>query len=193
MLDALRDRKLTPELAEKFVHAFDAAVAEYRRPTTSDRARHARDGRFDWEALAETTRDAVRFLDDVVEVNHYPAPEIEAISRRNRKIGLGVMGFAEALVRLGLPYDAPEALEHGRRTMQFVQRVSNLSESLLESELFGHEKGSFTGAVGRREGRFELADQGTLFLDEIGEISPSLQIKLLRALQQREFERVGGT
>jgi two-component system, NtrC family, response regulator len=68
-----------------------------------------------------------------------------------------------------------------------------LSESLLESELFGHEKGSFTGAAGRREGRFELADGGTLFLDEIGDISPSIQIKLLRVLQQREFERVGGT
>src|SRR5207253_1051098 len=68
-----------------------------------------------------------------------------------------------------------------------------LTETLLESELFGHEKGSFTGAAGRREGRFELADQGTLFLDEIGDISPSIQVKLLRVLQQREFERVGGT
>jgi two-component system, NtrC family, response regulator len=64
---------------------------------------------------------------------------------------------------------------------------------LLESELFGHEKGSFTGAIGRKEGRFELADGGTLFLDEIGEISAALQIKLLRVLQTREFERVGGT
>ena len=67
-----------------------------------------------------------------------------------------------------------------------------LSETLLESELFGHEKGSFTGAVERRIGRFEKADGGTLFLDEIGEIDASIQVKILRVLEEREFERVGG-
>jgi DNA-binding NtrC family response regulator len=67
-----------------------------------------------------------------------------------------------------------------------------LSSGLLESELFGHEKGAFTGAVARRRGRFELANEGTLFLDEIGEIDQNIQIKLLRVLQEREFERVGG-
>ena len=66
-----------------------------------------------------------------------------------------------------------------------------LAESLLESELFGHEKGSFTGAAARREGHFKHADGGTLFLDEIGDISPSTQVKLLRFLQERSFERVG--
>ncbi|AMA59880.1 nif-specific transcriptional activator NifA [Bradyrhizobium sp. CCGE-LA001] len=66
-----------------------------------------------------------------------------------------------------------------------------LSETVLESELFGHEKGAFTGAFSSRKGRFELADKGTLFLDEIGEISPSFQAKLLRVLQEQEFERVG--
>jgi len=69
---------------------------------------------------------------------------------------------------------------------------SALAETLLESELFGHEKGSFTGADKKRVGRFEHADGGTLFLDEIGEITPAIQIKLLRVLQEREFERVGG-
>jgi two-component system response regulator HydG len=69
---------------------------------------------------------------------------------------------------------------------------SALAESLLESELFGHEKGSFTGAERRRAGRFEQADGGTLFLDEIGEITPATQVKLLRVLQERTFERVGG-
>ncbi len=68
-----------------------------------------------------------------------------------------------------------------------------LPETLLESELFGHEKGAFTGADNMKQGRFELADGGTLFLDEIGEIPPLIQVKLLRVLQEREFERLGGT
>ncbi len=70
---------------------------------------------------------------------------------------------------------------------------SALAEGVLESELFGHEKGAFTGALFMKKGRFELADRGTLFLDEIGDIPPSIQIKLLRFLQESEFERVGGT
>ena len=68
-----------------------------------------------------------------------------------------------------------------------------LPESLIEAELFGHEKGAFTGAEQRKKGRFELAEGGTLFLDEIGDINLSTQVKLLRVLQEREFERVGGT
>ena len=68
-----------------------------------------------------------------------------------------------------------------------------LAETLLESELFGHERGSFTGAVAQKKGKFELAEHGTLFLDEIGDISPAVQVKLLRVLQEREFQRVGGT
>jgi DNA-binding NtrC family response regulator len=67
-----------------------------------------------------------------------------------------------------------------------------LSSTLLESELFGHEKGAFTGAAERRKGRFELADGGSLFLDEIGEVDASVQVKILRALEERRFERVGG-
>jgi DNA-binding NtrC family response regulator len=80
-----------------------------------------------------------------------------------------------------------------RKNKPFVRlNCAALAESLLESELFGHEKGSFTGAQGRREGRFKQADGGTLFLDEISEVPLSMQVKLLRFLQERQFERVGG-
>jgi Nif-specific regulatory protein len=81
-----------------------------------------------------------------------------------------------------------------RKKEAFVRvNCAALTESLLESELFGHEKGSFTGAQGQRKGRFEMSHGGTLFLDEIGDISASFQAKLLRVLQEREFERVGGS
>ena len=81
----------------------------------------------------------------------------------------------------------------GRAGRFVAVHCAALSPTLLESELFGHEKGSFTGAAERRKGRFEIADGGTLFLDEIGEIDPSVQVKILRALETRSFERVGGT
>ncbi|MDC7220092.1 MAG: sigma-54 dependent transcriptional regulator [Spirochaetales bacterium] len=80
-----------------------------------------------------------------------------------------------------------------RKDQPFIKvHCAALTESLLESELFGHEKGAFTGASTQRKGRFELADGGTIFLDEIGEINPSVQIKILRVLQEKTFERVGG-
>ncbi len=81
----------------------------------------------------------------------------------------------------------------GRKGAFVAVHCAALPPTLLESELFGHEKGAFTGAVEQKKGRFELADGGTLFLDEIGEIDPSIQVKLLRALETRTFERVGGT
>ena len=81
-----------------------------------------------------------------------------------------------------------------RKDRRFVAvNCGALPETLLESELFGHEKGSFTGAIAQKKGKFELAEGGTLFLDEIGDISPAMQVKLLRVLQEREFQRVGGT
>ncbi|MDR2468023.1 MAG: sigma-54 dependent transcriptional regulator [Spirochaetaceae bacterium] len=96
--------------------------------------------------------------------------------------GVGKELVADAIHRLSPRKDKPFVKVH----------CAALAESLLESELFGHEKGSFTGATGRRRGKFELANEGTLFLDEIGEIDQNIQIKLLRVLQERKFERVGG-
>lgn len=81
-----------------------------------------------------------------------------------------------------------------RREKPFIHiNCGSIAEGLLESELFGHEKGAFTGAIFQKMGKFELAEGGTLFLDEVAEMSPSLQVKLLRVLQDKEFERVGGT
>ena len=100
----------------------------------------------------------------------------------------GESGTGKELIANAIHYNSPRA------RAPFVKlNCAALPDNLLESELFGHEKGAFTGAVGTRKGRFEQADGGTLFLDEIGEISPAFQAKLLRVLQEGEFERVGGS
>src|SRR2546425_692930 len=99
----------------------------------------------------------------------------------------GPSGTGKELVANALHYNGP------RRTKPLVKvNCAAFSRELVESELFGHEKGAFTGAVATREGKFEIADGGTLFLDEIGDMRPETQAKILRVLQEREFERVGG-
>jgi len=99
----------------------------------------------------------------------------------------GESGTGKELIAKAIHYHSPRA----SRPLIKVNCAA-LPETLLESELFGHEKGAFTGAASRRIGRFEGADTGTLFLDEIGDIPPSVQVKLLRVLQEKEFERLGG-
>ena len=100
----------------------------------------------------------------------------------------GESGTGKELIAQAIHAHSPRA------TKPFIKvNCAALPETLVESELFGHERGAFTGAVYRKKGRFELASGGTLFLDEIGQLSPATQVKLLRVLQEREFERVGGT
>jgi two-component system, NtrC family, response regulator len=123
------------------------------------------------------------------------SPEMLAVFKTIRQVApsaasvllLGESGTGKELFAQALHQNST------RRSKPFVKvACAALPETLLESELFGHEKGSFTGAIYTRAGRFEAADGGTLFLDEIGDISPTVQVKLLRFLEQREFERVGG-
>ncbi len=100
----------------------------------------------------------------------------------------GESGTGKELIAKAIHFNSP------RRNRPFVPvSCAALTETLLESELFGHEKGAFTGAIAMKKGRFELADKGTLFLDEIGEVPTSVQVKLLRVLEEMSFERVGGT
>ena len=99
----------------------------------------------------------------------------------------GESGTGKELIARAIHQQSP------RKNRPFIKvNCGALNDNLLESELFGHEKGSFSGAIRQHKGRFELADGGTLFLDEIGDVSPALQVKLLRVLQEKEFERVGG-
>jgi transcriptional regulator with PAS, ATPase and Fis domain len=100
---------------------------------------------------------------------------------------IGESGTGKELIANAIHYNSPRA------SMPFIKvSCASLSEGIIESELFGHEKGAFTGAIASRKGRFELAHEGTLFLDEVEDIPPATQIKLLRVLQEGEFERVGG-
>jgi DNA-binding NtrC family response regulator len=112
---------------------------------------------------------------------------LETVSRSNSTILItGETGTGKEVVARAVHHNSP------RRANRFVAlNCSAIPETLLEAELFGHVRGAFTGAIGARQGRFEQAHKGTLFLDEVGTMSTALQMKLLRALQEREFERVG--
>jgi DNA-binding NtrC family response regulator len=112
----------------------------------------------------------------------------EVASQRSTVLVQGESGTGKELVARAIHFSG----ERGSRPFVAVSCAA-LAETLLESELFGHERGAFTGAIAQKKGKFELADGGTLFLDEIGEISPKVQVELLRVLQERRFFRVGGS
>ncbi|MBI4512039.1 MAG: sigma-54-dependent Fis family transcriptional regulator [Deltaproteobacteria bacterium] len=135
-------------------------------------------GQFDFGAIIGDSAALREVLARVEQV----APTVSTVLLR------GETGTGKELVAHAIHINSP------REQGPFVRvNCAALAPGVLESELFGHEKGAFTGAIARRPGRFELADGGTLFLDEVGDLPMEVQIKLLRTLQEREFERVGGT
>src|SRR6187200_231479 len=169
--------------------ASEAATLAALRPRASERARsHQRAEHFRRRAeeiLSLATFDAIvgthPSMQDLLKRVAYVA------STRATVLIQGESGTGKELIAAALHRNSK------RREEPYVRlNCASLAESVLESELFGHEKGAFTGAATRREGRFKQADGGTLLLDEISEIPASIQVKLLRFLQEREFERVGG-
>lgn len=142
------------------------------------------------ELLARLNKEASpdEMIGKSSELNHVRTMIQKAAPAKASVLITGESGVGKELVAHAIHNQSP------RKDKPFISvHCAALSETLLESELFGHEKGAYTGADSMSKGRFELADGGTLFLDEIGEINQATQVKLLRALQEKKFERVGGT
>jgi two-component system response regulator HydG len=145
---------------------------------------------FDWEKRAEVGETALLMGDKIIGKN----PRMQEIynllpglaKTKSTVLIEGESGTGKELIAQALHHNSP------RRNKPFIKvNCGALAEGILESELFGHVKGAYTGAISNKQGRFELANEGTIFLDEIGDISLSTQVKLLRVLQEEEFERVG--
>ncbi|MBC8393702.1 MAG: sigma-54-dependent Fis family transcriptional regulator [Deltaproteobacteria bacterium] len=168
---------LKPFDNERLVLYVNKALAMYRVVKENRQLRSAVASRFSFGNIIGKSKP----MQDVFETIRKVAPTSATVLIE------GENGTGKELVAKSIHFNSQ------RRGNPFVAvNCSALAENLLESELFGHEKGAFTGAVSAKKGRFELADGGTLFLDEIGELSQSLQVKLLRVLQEKSFERVGG-
>ena len=154
------------------------AVRTYRVLKENRQLVEALEGRYRFDNIIGKSKPMLDVFDIIQKVAHTKATVLIT----------GESGSGKELIAKALHFNSP------RRKKPFVAvSCAALSETLLESELFGHERGAFTGATAMRKGRFELADGGTLFLDEIGDVPTSVQVKLLRVLEEMTFERVGGT
>ncbi len=161
---------------DELMHALNAALEQRRLRSENAYLRSQLEERYRFEGIVGRSR-AMRDLFQLLETVAATASTI-LIS--------GETGTGKEVVARAIHHNSP------RRAQRFVAlNCSAIPETLLEAELFGHVRGAFTGAVGTRQGRLEQANRGTLFLDEVGTMSPGLQMKLLRVLQEREFERIG--
>ncbi len=169
---------LKPFQNETLKQIVDKAVRTYSVFKENRRLVHALENRYHFDNIVGKSKPMEAVFDTIQKVAHTKATVLIT----------GASGTGKELIAKAIHFSSP------RRNKPFVAvSCAALTETLLESELFGHEKGAFTGAVALKKGRFELADGGTLFLDEIGEVPASLQVKLLRVLEEMSFERVGGT
>jgi two-component system NtrC family response regulator len=156
----------------------DKAVSTYRVLKENRRLVQALEHQYRFDNIIGKSKPIQAVFDIIQKVAHSKATVLIS----------GESGTGKELIAKAIHFNSP------RRNRSFVAvSCAALTETLLESELFGHEKGAFTGAIAMRKGRFELADGGTLFLDEVGDVPASVQVKLLRALEEMTFERVGGT
>ena len=165
-----------PFQIDELLHALDSAIEQRRLKSENAYLRAQLEERYRFEGIIGKSRPMTRLFQ-----------LLETVAPTNSTILItGETGTGKEVVARAIHHNGP------RRMHRFVAlNCSAIPETLLEAELFGHVRGAFTGAVGNRQGRFEQAHKGTLFLDEVGTMSAALQMKLLRALQEREFERVG--
>jgi Nif-specific regulatory protein len=171
----------------KVVASMIAQAVKVRRLVEADRHRLTEEN----EHLRDELRDRYAFRNIIGNSASIQQvyEQVAQVARTNTTVLIrGESGTGKEMIAHAIHYNSPRAKK------AFVKvSCAALPESLIESELFGYERGAFTGAMALKKGRFELADGGTLFLDEIGDLSPSTQVKLLRVLQEREIERLGGT
>ncbi|MFO7964090.1 MAG: sigma-54 dependent transcriptional regulator [Desulfobacterales bacterium] len=168
---------LKPFDNDRLVIFIEKAIGMYRVIKENRQLRNAVESQYKFDNIIGKTK----VMQDVFRTIQKVAPTSATVLIE------GESGTGKELVAKSIHFNSP------RHDKPFVAvNCSAFVETLLESELFGHEKGAFTGAASMKKGRFELADGGTLFLDEIGELSQNLQVKLLRVLQEKTFERVGG-
>ncbi len=184
---------------ETAVNAMKKGAFDYLiKPVNIDELKLLVDRSFEQRALKQENERLRRAVDDRYGFDSIigRSESMEGIFEKIRQVAptrasvlvQGETGTGKELIAKAIHFNSPRA-----RKPFVAVNCGALTQTLLESELFGHEKGAFTGAVKQKAGRFEVASGGTIFLDEIGETTPELQVRLLRVLQEQEFERVGGT